>query len=255
MSGRLAGKVALVSGGARGQGEAEARLFAEEGAKVVLGDVLDDLGKAVADGIGDAARYVHLDVTDEEDWAAAVTTARREFGGLHVVMNNAGILRMSPIESTTPDAYMEVVRVNQLGCFLGMRAAIPALRESGGGSIVNTSSTSGFVGLPGFAAYTATKFAVRGMTKVAAMELGRYGIRVNSVHPGGIDTAMTDMPDFAHIPKDEAYRHQPIGRIGQPIEVARLALFLASDESSYCTGAEYLVDGGFTTGPHVQGLE
>jgi 3alpha(or 20beta)-hydroxysteroid dehydrogenase len=249
--GRLDGKVALISGAARGQGEAQARRFVSEGAKVVLGDVLDDDGNQVAKDIGDDAAYVHLDVTSATAWQAAVATTLDRFGRLDVLVNNAGILKLGLIESTPLSEYMAVINVNQVGCFLGMQAAIPALRAAGGGSIVNTSSTSGLIGMTGMAAYTASKFAIRGMTKVAAMELGHAGIRVNSVHPGGIDTAMIRLPEFGAIDQDRAYRSQPIPRVGQPDEVASLMVFLASDESSFCTGAEFVIDGGFTTGPPI----
>ena len=252
--GRLDGRVALISGAARGQGEAEARLFAAEGAKVVLGDVLDDLGEKLAIDIGGDAVYQHLDVTKPEDWSRAVGLAVGRFARLDVLVNNAGILRLGTIESQSLDEYMAVVNVNQVGCFLGMQAAIPALKAAGGGVIINTSSTSGFIGMPGLAAYTATKFAVRGMTKCAAMELGHHGIRVNSVHPGGIDTEMTRLPEWENMDKDLVYGSQPIPRIGQPEEVARLMVFLASDDSSYCTGAEFLVDGGMTAGPPIAGV-
>jgi 3alpha(or 20beta)-hydroxysteroid dehydrogenase len=252
--GRLDGKVALISGAARGQGEAEARAFAAEGARLVLGDVLDDLGEKLAIDIGGAAVYQHLDVTDAADWSSAVALAVSRFGGLNVLVNNAGILRLGTIEDLPLDEYMAVVEVNQVGCFLGMKAAIPALKQAGGGVIINTSSTSGFVGMPGLTAYTASKFAVRGMTKCAAMELGHLGIRVNSVHPGGIDTDMTRLPEWKDVDKDLVYRSQPIARIGRPEEVAGLMVFLASDDSSYCTGAEFLVDGGMTAGPPIPGL-
>ena len=252
--GRLDGRVALISGAARGQGEAEARLFAAGGAKVVLGDVLDDLGEKLAIDIGGDAVYQHLDVTKPEDWSRAVGLAVGRFARLDVLVNNAGILRLGTIESQSLDEYMAVVNVNQVGCFLGMQAAIPALKAAGGGVIINTSSTSGFIGMPGLAAYTATKFAVRGMTKCAAMELGHHGIRVNSVHPGGIDTEMTRLPEWENMDKDLVYGSQPIPRIGQPEEVARLMVFLASDDSSYCTGAEFLVDGGMTAGPPIAGM-
>src|SRR5689334_22188922 len=179
--GRLDGKVAIVSGAARGQGEAEARLFVAEGAKVVLGDVLDDVGGKVAESLGDDARYVHLDVANPDDWRAAVDTARSTFGKLNVLINNAGILKVGAIETQPLEEYLSVINVNQVGCFLGMQAVIPAMRDAGGGSIVNTSSVSGLIGTVGLAAYTASKFAIRGMTKVAAMELGHSGIRVNSV--------------------------------------------------------------------------
>jgi 3alpha(or 20beta)-hydroxysteroid dehydrogenase len=252
--GRLDGKVALISGAARGQGEAEARTFAAEGARLVLGDVLDDLGEKLAIDLGDVAVYQHLDVTDAADWSGAVALAVSRFGGLNVLVNNAGILRLGTIEDQPLDEYMAIVNVNQVGCFLGMKAVIPALKQAGGGVIINTSSTSGFVGMPGLTAYTASKFAVRGMTKCAAVELGHLGIRVNSVHPGGIDTDMTRLPEWKDVDKDLVYRSQPIPRIGRPEEVASLMVFLASDDSSYCTGAEFLVDGGMTAGPPVPGL-
>jgi 3alpha(or 20beta)-hydroxysteroid dehydrogenase len=253
--GRLEGKVALISGAARGQGEAEARRFVEEGAKVVCADILDDLGSAVVADLGDQARYCHLDVTRPGDWAQAVSAATDRFGRLDVLVNNAGILRIGSLEEMSLEEYMLVVNINQVGCFLGMKAVIPTMKAAASGSIINTSSTSGFAGMPLLGAYTATKFAIRGMTKVAAMELGHYGVRVNSVHPGGMDTAMTDLPEFDHIDKDAAYGAQPIPRIGRPVEVAHLMVFLASDESSYCTGAEYLVDGGFMAGPPIAGME
>lgn len=247
--GRLDGKVALITGAARGQGEAEARLFAAEGASVVLGDVLDNLGEKVAADLGDVAAYAHLDVTEPSQWTAAVEMATSRFGRLDTLVNNAGILKVGPIEQQPVEDYMAVIRVNQVGCFLGMQAVVPAMRQAGGGSIVNTSSTSGFVGMAGLSAYTASKFAVRGMTKCAAIELGPYGIRVNSVHPGGVDTEMSRLPEFGDIDSEAVYGGLPAGRIGQPEEVAKLVLFLASDDSSYCTGSEFLVDGGFTAGP------
>jgi 3alpha(or 20beta)-hydroxysteroid dehydrogenase len=247
--------VALISGAARGQGEAEARLFVAEGAKVVVGDVLDDVGEKLVVEIGDAAAYVHLDVTQQEDWEAAVEVAMSRFGRLDVLVNNAGILRFGSIERTPFEEYRGVIEVNQFGCFLGMKASIPALKAAGGGAIVNISSTQGLEGMAGACAYTASKFAVRGMTKSAALELGRYGIRVNSVHPGGIDTPMLQLDQVDQANKDAAYRHQPIGRIGQPEEVARLVAFLASDEASYSTGSEFLIEGGMTAGLSIPGFE
>src|SRR5687768_4160180 len=189
--GRLDGKVALISGGARGQGEAEVRLFVREGAKVVFGDVLDELGEVVAKDLGDAAHYVHLDVRQENQWQAAVAEAESRFGKLDVLVNNAGVLHMGTLtHDTTLEDYMRIIEVNQIGVFLGMRTAIPALLRNGKGAIVNTSSSNGMAGYGGTIAYTASKFAVRGMTKNAALEYGKAGIRVNSVHPGGIDTPM-----------------------------------------------------------------
>ena len=251
--GKLDGKVALVSGAARGQGEAEARLFAREGASVALGDVLDEDGERVAASIvdtGGQALYGHLDVRERSDWRALVERARDEFGRLDILINNAGILRAGRIEDLDPDEYMEVIQVNQVGVLLGMQAAIPALREAGGGAIVNTSSTAGLTGFAGGAAYVASKWAVRGMTKVAALELGRYGIRVNSVHPGPIDTPM-----IAGLDLGGARDSQPIPRVGTPDEVAKLMLFLASDDSSYCTGSEFVIDGGGQAGTVIPGLE
>ena len=245
----LEGKVALVSGAARGQGEAEARLMVERGARVVLGDVLHDQGRQVAEDLGDRARYVPLDVTDPAAWAEAVGVATQAFGRLDVLVNNAGILRVAPLDALALEDYMAVVDVNQVGCLLGMQAAIEPMTAAGGGSIVNTSSTSGLAGMAGTIAYTASKFAVRGMTKCAAIELGPRGIRVNSVHPGGIDTAMTRVEGFEDVDPDATWRTLPLGRVGQPSEVAELVAFLASDASSYCTGGEFLIDGGFLAGP------
>ena len=250
--GRLDGKVALISGAARGQGEAEARLFVTEGAKVVFGDILDDLGEVVAKDLGDAAHYVHLDVRREADWSAAVAEAESRFGKLDVLVNNAGVLDMGTLtHDTTLEGYMRVVEINQIGVFLGMRAGIPALLRAGGGAIVNTSSTNGLAGYGGTIAYTASKFAVRGMTKNVALEYGAAGIRCNSIHPGGVDTPMTrpdDLGGFTDEDQAAAWVMTPIPRVGQPEEIARMALFLASDESSYCTGAEFVVDGGMTAG-------
>ncbi|MCS7480570.1 glucose 1-dehydrogenase [Umezawaea endophytica] len=245
--GRLDGKVAVVTGAARGQGAAAARRFVAEGARVVITDVRDDLGKQLADDLGDAALYRRLDVASEEDWALAVAETVDAFGEITVLVNNAGVLHFSAIAETTLDDYQRVVGINQTGTFLGMRAVIPSMKRAGGGSIVNVSSVEGLGGMPYLVAYTATKFAIRGMTKVAAMELGEHGIRVNSVHPGAVDTAMVSdalggfKVDVARVGRKLALR-----RIGQPEDVANVVLFLASDESGYCTGAEIAVDGGAT---------
>jgi 3alpha(or 20beta)-hydroxysteroid dehydrogenase len=250
--GTLDGKVALVSGGARGQGEAEARRFVAEGARVVLGDLLDDEGKAVAADLGDAARYVHLDVTSEADWAAAVATAVDEFGRVDVLVNNAGIALITPIIGGSLDDYLKVVMVNQVGVFLGMKAAAPAMGESGGGSIVNISSIDGIVGMPGVSAYVASKFAVRGMTKTAALELAPLGIRCNSVHPGYVDTAMLRGTDVSP-GRDDATLSQfaqgvPLKRLATAADIVEMVVFLASDASRYCSGAEFVVDGGLIAG-------
>jgi len=242
--GRLDGKVAIVTGAARGQGEAEARRFVAEGAKVVVSDVLDDQGRAVAADLGDDAVWCHLDVSDAAEWDRVVATAVERFGRLDGLVNNAGIIIVGRLEDMSVEDYLRVVHVNQLGCWLGMRAAVAPMRAAGGGSIVNTSSTAGLVGIAGMSAYVASKYAIRGMTKVAAVELGRDHIRVNSVHPGVIDTAMGGGPDLTRAEKDALFGHLPAGRVGTPEEVASLALFLVSDESAFCTGAEFVIDGG-----------
>jgi 3alpha(or 20beta)-hydroxysteroid dehydrogenase len=242
--GRLDGKVAIITGGARGQGAAEGRLFAAEGARVVLADVLDDEGRAVADEIGDAARYVHLDVTDEARWQAAVEAAEAAFGPVTVLVNNAGILHFRTLDKTTLEDFDRVLRVNVHGVFLGMKAVTPSMVRAGGGSIVNISSTAGLQGLPHLGAYVASKWAVRGLTKTAAIDLGTRGIRVNSVHPGGIDTPM-----IAGTSGDAPfYKRLPVPRMGSADEAARAVLFLASDDASYISGAELAVDGGATCG-------
>jgi 3alpha(or 20beta)-hydroxysteroid dehydrogenase len=251
---RLAGKVAIITGAARGQGAAEARLFVEEGATVVLTDILDDLGKATAADLGAHAIYLHHDVGDEADWARAVATALGHFGRLDVLVNNAAVLHLAALENTLPADFERVLRVNLIGPFLGMRACVPAMRDSGGGSIVNVSSVDGIVGMNGVAAYASSKFGIRGLTRVGALELGKYGIRVNTLHPGGVDTPMGAPPEATSTEKDSFFAHHPIPRVGQPRELAYVALFLASDESSYCTGAEFVADGGQITGSRVAGV-
>jgi 3alpha(or 20beta)-hydroxysteroid dehydrogenase len=235
--GRVDDKVALISGGARGIGEADARLLVAEGAKVVIGDVRDDEGKALADELGDAARYVHLDVTEAEDWASAVATAVQEFGKLNVLVNNAGIANGSTLQQFDRGQWDRIIAVNLTGTFLGMQAAADALIAAGGGSIINVSSIEGIRGTPWAHGYVASKWGVRGLTKSVAMELAPHNVRVNSIHPGLIRTPLT-----AGIPEDMI--QIPLGRAGDPIEVANFVLFLASDESSYATGAEFIMDGG-----------
>ena len=246
---RLADKVGLITGAAGGQGAAAARRFVAEGARVLIADIADAEGKALAEELGPAAAYQHLDVSSEDDWAAAVAAARDAFGGIDVLVNNAGVLHFSALADTTLADYERVIRVNQIGCFLGMRSVIPTMRDAGGGSIVNVSSVEGIGGMPYLVAYSASKFAIRGMTKVAAMELGEANIRVNSVHPGMIDTdmvrkvlgAQADKIDLSPVGRKVALR-----RVGRPDEIANLVVFLGSDESSYCTGAEFIADGGAT---------
>ncbi len=247
---RLEGKVALISGGARGQGAVEARMFAEEGASVVIGDILDDQGRqteAELQELGYNVTYVHLDVTSESDWEAAVQSAVDTYGKLDVLLNNAGILIRKNIEETTEDDWDRIFAVNAKGVFLGTKAAIPAMREAGGGSIINISSTAGLVGSPnGSASYTATKGAVRLFTKSTAIQHAREGIRCNSIHPGPIETDM--IADTLNDPANMALRMQrlPLGRVGKPSEIAYGAIYLASDESSFVTGSEVVIDGGTT---------
>ena len=247
---RLAGKVALISGGARGQGATETQIFVSEGAAVVFGDVLDDEGKkleAEIRGKGGQATYVHLDVTREADWRAAVATARQAYGKLNVLVNNAGILLRAKIEETSEADWDRIMAVNAKGVFLGTKAVLPAMREAGGGSIINISSTAGLVGSPGgTAAYTATKGAVRLFTKSTAIQHARDKIRANSVHPGPIATDMIKDLLQGGPAWEQRLRRLPMGRVGTPEEVAYGVLYLASDESSYVTGSELVIDGGTT---------
>jgi len=247
MADRLKGKVALISGGARGQGAVEGKLFAREGAKVVLGDVLETDGMRTAEEIraqGGEAVFIKLDVTSEDDWQRAVDTAVSTYGRLDVLVNNAGILQMEGVEDLTSEVWERVTAVNQKGVWLGMKAAVPALRQAGGGSIVNISSISGLIGTGLQTAYQASKGAVRIMTKTAAMEYAKEGIRVNSVHPGPIDTPMTT-------PLDREVWQMflngvPLKRAGTSEDIAYGVLYLASDESSFVTGSELVIDGGYT---------
>jgi len=247
---RLEGKVALISGGARGQGAAEAKLFAGEGAKVVFGDILDDLGKQVEAEIhevGGEALYIHLDVTNAADWASAVEAAVSRYGRLDVLVNNAGITIRKNVEDTTEEDWDRIMAINAKGVFLGTKQAIPAMRESGGGSIVNISSTAGLVGNPfGGASYAATKGAVRLFTKATAIQYAKESIRCNSVHPGLLETPMNrDMlADAAH--REERTQRIPLGRVGTAEDVAYGVLYLASDEASFVTGSELVIDGGAT---------
>lgn len=250
--GRLTGKVALISGSARGQGAAEARLFVREGAKVIVSDVLDDLGGDLATSLGDSARYVRLDVTSDADWANAVREAEQTFGRLDILVNNAGIgIPPHGFLDTTTEQHRMTLDVNLDGVWRGIRAAVPAMRRSGGGAIVNISSIDGIVGVAFMASYVASKFAVTGLTKAAALEFGRDNIRVNSIHPGVIATPMLDDAPPAVLERlDRLMAQQPIARVGRPEEVANVALFLASDESSYVTGTGIVVDGGHLAGPY-----
>jgi 3alpha(or 20beta)-hydroxysteroid dehydrogenase len=241
--GRVDGKVTLISGGARGMGAADARALVAEGGKVVIGDILDDEGKTLADELGESARYVHLDVTEPEQWDAAVNVAVA-FGNLTSLVNNAGIVALGKIGQFDMDKFRKVIDVNLTGTFLGMQAVVEQLKAAGGGSIINVSSIEGLRGAPMVHPYVASKWAVRGLSKSAAIELGPKNIRVNSLHPGFIRTPMTK-----HFPDDMVTA--PLRRPGQPEEVAAFVVFLVSDESSFSTGAEFIVDGGLVTDvPH-----
>lgn len=242
---RLDGKVAIITGGARGMGEATARVFVEQGAKVVIGDVLEKEGTAVADELGDSVAFVRMDVTSETDWQTAIARAQ-QFGPLNVLVNNAAILYFNSIADTSAEDYIRVVTVNQVGTFLGIRNVIAPMKAAGGGSIINISSIDGLQSKNGLIAYSSTKWGVRGLTKSAAIELGKDNIRINSVHPGGILTAMHGDGDEAQA--DAFYRLMPIPRAGRAHEVARMTAFLASDEASYSTGSEFIVDGGWNAG-------
>ena len=255
MSENLSGKAAIITGGAQGVGAAIAQYFIEQGARVMIADVLDGPGQALATALGENARFQHLDVSKEAEWTTAVNAAVAQFGRLDVLVNNAGILKTGSIEAMSVEDYMQVIHVNQLGTWLGMRAALPAMKPTGG-AIVNISSAAGILGIAYASAYVASKFAIRGMTKTAALEFGCHGIRVNSVHPGGIETNMvgTQFSDEKAKAGDAAsqekrpYETQPIARLAKPLEVAKMVAFLATDASSYCTGAEFTIDGGLLAG-------
>jgi len=249
--GSLQEKVAIVTGAARGIGAEIGRLFASEGAAVVLADRRDEMGEELAREIrcaGGRALYLHLDITAEAEWHAAVAAASGEFGGVDILVNNAGIIRVKPFLETRLEELRKVLDTNLIGGYLGSQAVVPAMQARGGGSIVNFSSVQGLEGREGFSAYAASKFAVRGLSKTLAIELGPHGIRVNTIFPGPTRTKMTERKGWSDEQYNEAYQGYPLGRMAQPGEIAQMALFLASSAASFCTGAEFVVDGGVTAG-------
>lgn len=237
----LTNRTVVVSGGARGMGEAIARRFHREGARVLIGDIRATEGEALAQDLGPNARFVHLDVRNEEDWEAVLQVAENDFGPVSVLANNAGVVHYKRISDEQPSEFQSVLDINVFGVWLGMRTLLPSLQRGGGGAIINTSSTAGMAGYEQLGSYVASKWAVRGLTKTAALEFARFAIRVFSIHPGPIRTAMTSQYD------DSRVKGQPIQRFGDPAEVAALAWFLAT-EATYSTGSEFVIDGGLLTG-------
>lgn len=245
--GKLDGRVVLITGAARGQGEQEARLFAAEGARVVLADVLDEPGESLAKELGET--YVHLDVSQESDWIAAVAAAKERFGKIDGLVNNAGILRFNELVATPLEEFQLITQVNQVGTFLGIRNVAPEIEASGGGTIVNTASYTAMTGMAGVGAYAATKHAILGLTRVAALELAAKKIRVNAICPGAVDTPMSNPDGVDPAAVAELYgKLVPLGRVGRPEEIARLALFLSCADSSYITGQPVVIDGGWLAG-------
>lgn len=245
---RLEGKIAIVTGGARGMGAVTAKLFAGEGAHVILTDVITAEGEATAAEIGGSATFMKHDVSSDDDWAAVAEHAKSQFGRVDVLVNNAGVVHFTPIEALKAEEAQHVLGINTIGPMLGAKHVTPLMKAAGKGSIINISSVDGLRGCNGLTVYTASKWAVRGMTKSLAYELGTSNIRVNSVHPGGVDTPMGNSRG---LPPDElkaAFGRVPLQRIGEPDEIARTSLFLASDEASYISGAEIAVDGGWAAG-------
>ena len=251
---RLQGKVALVTGGARGIGEGIVRRFIAEGARVVIADVLEAEGAALAAELGDAATFVHLDVTRRADWDAALAETEQRFGRLDCLVNNAGVIVFKTLDDLTEVEMRKVLDVNVIGLMIGSQAAIPLLERDGGGSIVNMSSADGISGANALTAYCASKFAVRGFTKACALELGPRGIRVNSIHPGGIVSAMTNPGNAPREQVDRGFRIYPAQRAGDPADIAAAAAYLASDDAAYCYGTELSVDGGLNAGHYYMGL-
>jgi 3alpha(or 20beta)-hydroxysteroid dehydrogenase len=251
---RLKGKTAIITGGARGMGAATSRLFAQEGARVAIADVLEDDGASLAAELGDATRFYQHDVTSETAWAELVERVEADLGQIDILVNNAGILLFKALLQTSLAEYERVLRVNLIGTFLGIKAVAPGMIARGKGSIVNISSVDGMKGANSLGAYASSKWGVRGLTRVAALELGHKGVRVNSVHPGGINTIMTNHDNSPREKVDERFRNVPLQRVGAPEEAACATLFLASDEASYMVGAELAVDGGMLTGHYYEGF-
>ncbi|QHS23413.1 glucose 1-dehydrogenase [Virgibacillus sp. MSP4-1] len=243
--GKLDGKVAIVTGGSRGQGASHVRRFVEEGAKVVFSDILADEGVALAKELGENAKFVRHDVTKADEWKNVIDEAESTFGPVNILVNNAGIVVTKKFDELTEDEYRKVVDINQVGVFLGMKTVLPSMKKAGDGSIINVSSINGLRGAAGNSAYDSSKFAVRGMTKSAALEFAEYGIRVNSVHPGVIQTPMIEVEGSRDL-VEQLKQTIPMQRTAQPEEVSKLILFLASEDSSYSTGSEFVIDGGVT---------
>lgn len=244
--GRLDGKVAIITGGARGMGTSHVRRFVSEGAKVVFTDLSVDTGEALAAELGQNAKFIHQDVSSASDWERVVAEAEAAFGPINILVNNAGIAGlMKSIEETTEEEYQRVIDINQLSVFLGMKAVLPSMKKTEGGSIINISSIAGLVAFRNSAPYVASKFAVRGITKAAALEFSQYGIRVNSVHPGSIATPLNMTGAAGEMTKENS-KFIPLGRYADVEESSNLILFLASDESSYSTGSEFIIDGGLS---------
>ena len=248
---RFDNRTVIITGGARGMGASHARGFVAEGANVVIADVLEQEGRTLAEELGDHAIFSRLDVTSEANWAATVAAAEKAFGPVSVLINNAGIVRFAPIEKTELAIWHQVLEINLTGSYLGIRAVVSSMRKAGGGAIVNISSAGRMMAYPNNAAYVASKWGARGLTKTAALELGRDNIRVNSVHPGPVRTPMTAGPDAAAAVAAEA-RHLAIPRVAEPDEITRLVLFVASGDAGFSTGSEFIVDGGVLLGPALQ---
>ena len=248
---RFENRTVLITGGARGMGASHARGFLAEGANVVIADLLEQEGRTLVQELGDHAIFSRLDVTNDRDWVATVAGAEAAFGPVSILINNAGIVRFGPIEETKPAVWHQVMDVNVTGAYLGIRNVASSMRKAGGGAIVNISSAGGMMAYPNNAAYVASKWGARGLTKTAALELGRDNIRVNSIHPGPVRTPMTAGPDAAAAVAAEA-RRLAIPRVAEPDEVTRMVLFVASDEASFSTGSEFIADGGVLLGPALQ---